>query len=79
MFELPIFQHAIPTLIWLGIEALLYTVVLGIWRLYFSPIAKFPGPKIAALTYRYAVQVSIIYLPPLVLINAVFCFISDSI
>lgn len=30
-----------------------YLAVQGIWRLYFSPISKFPGPKLAALTYWY--------------------------
>ncbi|TVY82412.1 Cyrochrome P450 monooxygenase [Lachnellula suecica] len=31
----------------------LYLTIQGIARLYFSPIAKFPGPKLAALTYWY--------------------------
>ncbi len=32
---------------------LLYLVGLVIFRLYLSPIAKFPGPKLAAATYLY--------------------------
>ena len=35
-------------LIWIA-----YLVAIAIHRLYFSPIAKFPGPKLAALTYGY--------------------------
>ena len=30
---------------------LLYLVYGAIWRLWFSPIAKFPGPRFAALTF----------------------------
>ena len=29
----------------------LYTVYGAIWRLYLSPIAHFPGPRFAALTF----------------------------
>jgi hypothetical protein len=32
---------------------LVYLIGVGIHRLYFSPYAKFPGPKLAGLTYGY--------------------------
>ncbi|GIJ86405.1 hypothetical protein Asppvi_005293 [Aspergillus pseudoviridinutans] len=40
--------------IWTGLAALIaYTVYGAIWRLFLSPIAHFPGPKLAALTSLY--------------------------
>lgn len=36
-----------------GLVAVLYAVYGIIWRLYLSPIAKFPGPKLAAVTLWY--------------------------
>ena len=32
---------------------MLYLIALAVFRLYFSPIAGIPGPKLAALTYYY--------------------------
>lgn len=33
----------------------LYSFYVVIWRLYFSPIAHFPGPKLAAATFLYEI------------------------
>lgn len=35
----------------LALLALAYTVYGSVWRLYLSPVAKFPGPWFAALTF----------------------------
>ena len=45
-------------LIWLSIEwsvaiAVLYTIYGIIYRLYLSPVAKFPGRKLAGVTFWY--------------------------
>lgn len=51
---LGVIQYSILTIFWLPIAAAaLYGVGLAIYRLFLSPLAKFPGPKIAALTRKY--------------------------
>lgn len=51
-FSLPFFSSASPLIIVLALSfAFLYTVYGAVYRLYLSPIAKFPGPRFAALTF----------------------------
>ena len=37
----------------LGIALALWCIYGAVYRIYFSPIARFPGPKLAALTLWY--------------------------
>ncbi|KAM3081124.1 hypothetical protein ACMFMG_005080 [Clarireedia jacksonii] len=43
-----------------GAALIAYTAYGAIWRLYFSPISKFPGPKLAALTMLYELYYEIV-------------------
>ena len=39
---------------------LAYTIYGAVYRLYFSPLAKFPGPRLAALTRLYELYYEVV-------------------
>jgi hypothetical protein len=55
-------QNASGTQIFLGASALLllYGFLIGIHRVYFSPLSHIPGPKIAAFTWWYEAYYDVI-------------------
>ena len=60
------FSHIFPTLSYLHLGVLAGSIAAActvhgiIWRLYFSPIAHIPGPRLAAITWWYEFYYDII-------------------
>lgn len=55
-------QNTSGTQMFLGASALLllYGFLVGIYRVYFSPLSHIPGPKIAAFTWWYEAYYDVI-------------------
>lgn len=52
--------HSVGPFAIVAVSFVLYAVFLSIYRLYISPISKFPGPKITALTGLYEAYYNIV-------------------
>lgn len=59
--------HEVNLLLWTPLFGVFYYAVLIVYRIYFHPLAKIPGPKLAAATTWYEFYYNVIG-------NGIFCW-----